>query len=262
MLFKGMAMAAALIAGAAVTLELTSGEAAVSQPGGLHMDAASPRGPLSLGKAPLSLGNASTAAALASLNADRFSMSSGADATQDNPAVPQPYTKAFNVRSGDTLGRILNRAGADAKTADTAIRALKGVFDPRSLKAGQTLEVAYAPTMTGDGHDRFIGFDIPLDYATRVNVSAAPEGGFRAVEIERELQTQQVRAEGTISWRNLPACSARLTLFLATSPISCVATWLRSASLRTSAATTAKPLPCSPARAASIAAFSASKLVW
>ena len=54
--------------------------------------------------------------------------------------------------------------------------------------------------MTGDGHDRFIGFDIPLDYATRVNVSAAPEGGFRAVEIERELQTQQVRAEGTISW--------------------------------------------------------------
>src|SRR5450830_1707035 len=35
----------------------------------------------------------------------------------------------------------------------------------------------------------------------------------------------------------------------------------RSASLRTSAATTANPLPCSPARAASIAAFNASKLV-
>ena len=34
-----------------------------------------------------------------------------------------------------------------------------------------------------------------------------------------------------------------------------------SASLRTSSATTANPLPCSPARAASIAAFNASKLV-
>ncbi|MNG00158.1 hypothetical protein D3C84_830850 [compost metagenome] len=43
--------------------------------------------------------------------------------------------------------------------------------------------------------------------------------------------------------------------------ISSVDCWVRLASARTSSATTAKPLPCSPARAASIAAFNASRLV-
>ena len=44
--------------------------------------------------------------------------------------------------------------------------------------------------------------------------------------------------------------------------ISRAASALRCARLRTSAATTAKPRPCSPARAASTAAFSARMLVW
>ena len=44
--------------------------------------------------------------------------------------------------------------------------------------------------------------------------------------------------------------------------ISCAACALRCASVRTSPATTAKPRPCSPARAASTAAFSARMLVW
>ena len=66
---------------------------------------------------------------------------------------------------------------------------------------------------------------------------------------------------GRISPRSLPALSAIATLDTESCEISPAALWLRSASLRTSAATTANPLPCAPARAASMAAFSASMLV-
>ncbi len=66
---------------------------------------------------------------------------------------------------------------------------------------------------------------------------------------------------GTITSSRSAAFSATSTLETESLLISPAAIWLRSASLRTSAATTAKPLPCSPARAASIAALRASRLV-
>ncbi len=73
----------------------------------------------------------------------------------------------------------------------------------------------------------------------------------------------------TISFRVCPDCSTSLppsATLLTLSPIrlliSLAASALRWASLRTSPATTAKPRPCSPALAASTAAFSASRLVW
>ena len=60
----------------------------------------------------------------------------------------------------------------------------------------------------------------------------------------------------------VPASWATFTVSTESVPISAAAAWLRSASLRTSEATTAKPLPCSPARAASTAALRASRSVW
>ena len=63
-------------------------------------------------------------------------------------------------------------------------------------------------------------------------------------------------------WPSPPRPPVSCWTWRMTSPISLVASTERSASLRTSSATTAKPRPASPARAASMAAFRASRFVW
>lgn len=197
MLLRGIVVATSLIAGAALTLELTSGEAAVPRAG----DALSANEG-TMGKAPISIGNPQTAAALASIDANR-PMVTGANGPANHDAAPEPELRrtAFTVKSGDTLGRILNRAGVNTETAHAAMSALKGVFDPRDLRAGQAIDVLYAPAATGsDQAGGFAGFQIPLDYATRIHVAPAPQGGFQAQEVKKDLETRPVRAEGTITW--------------------------------------------------------------
>ena len=49
----------------------------------------------------------------------------------------QELTKTVSVGKGDTLMKVLTRAGADRTESHEAISALNKIFDPRSLKIGQ-----------------------------------------------------------------------------------------------------------------------------
>jgi len=183
MLLRGIAVAVSLIAGAALMLDMADGEAAV--PG------ADRQGP-KISMAPMSIGNTATTTVLASLNARRPVVTGSTPRGKVTPA-PVSYQQPHRVKPGDTLARILKRAGATAQTAGAAIRTLKGIFDPRRLKIGQTITISFTATQ------RFNGFEIPLDYAHSIQVAPAPQGGFKAYKIERDLQTQPVRAEGSIT---------------------------------------------------------------
>jgi hypothetical protein len=84
----------------------------------------------------------------------------------------------------------------------------------------------------------------------------------RQAALISETSSAVLRMLGTRVVSISPADWAALTVSDDTAPISVAAVCERSASLRTSEATTAKPRPCSPARAASTAAFRASRSVW
>lgn len=201
MLLRGIAVAVSLIAGAGLTMSLTRGEAAVPSLG--EAVEASGEASSKLGMAPISIGNPATATALASLGMGRPLVTGPSlpDQQLSPPLIAMTYSSPYNIKSGDTLGRILQRAGVSSQTADQAIRALKGVYKPRDLRVGQTINVLFEPMEATPGiADRFSGFEIPIDYAKSIHVGPAPEGGFKAFEIEQDFTTETVQAQGTIDW--------------------------------------------------------------
>jgi len=221
MMLRGMAVATVLIAGAVLNLKYADGVAAVPAPGEAakyENASAGTSAPLMrltkapMGKAPISIGNPATAAALAALTSARPTTVANASATAPNDSTdssessveiqstPTSYKKSLRVHAGDTLSKVLESAGAPAQDADAAILALKGVYDPRTLKAGQNIAVSFSPSGLDGEQDRFNGFEIPLDYATRIAVAPAPEGGYKAYEFERDLVSEKARADGTIDW--------------------------------------------------------------
>ena len=211
MMLRGMAAAAVLVTGAYIHAQVDEAGSALAPAAQASSAPTSVpytvmETPMRMAKAPLSVGNPVTASAIDKLQDTRIAALSTAIpeavmeiAPEPEVVEPQVYKTAIKIKSGDTLSKALRRAGAKPADAETAIRALKGHFDPRNLKVGQKVFVSYAPTLT-EGADDFVGFELELDYATRLAVAPAPEGGFKAHEIERDLITQHVRAEGVIDW--------------------------------------------------------------
>lgn len=66
-----------------------------------------------------------------------------------------PFPLEHRIRRGDTLDRVLLRAGVPAPELHGAVDAVSEVFDPRKLRAGETL---YAMVSPGDG---LVGIDLP-----------------------------------------------------------------------------------------------------
>lgn len=119
------------------------------------------------------------------------------------PLPPEPLSlegsivMPFTVRKGDTLLTALTEAGVAGDDAKAAIEELRRVFNPRRLRPGQTISIAFAAP--GDGTDaRFVGLSLTVEPGKIAEVVRAGAAGFRAYERASALTGSLVRAEGVI----------------------------------------------------------------
>ena len=213
MILRTFLTASALTAGAFLSLNFSSGQARTSNP--LPDVAAGVGGNVSL--APISLGNPQAAGTLAAFSPSpnrresKIGFLSNLFGGSESAII---YEKTVSVKSGDTLAKILARAGASNVEARQIIKSLSGLFDPRSLKVKQKIFARFSPAFPNEdnlndpGKDTFAGLVIPLDHRTRIEVSlnnssttsgTSSAGGFSAKKVMLELHPENVRAEGIIN---------------------------------------------------------------
>ena len=94
---------------------------------------------------------------------------SGSAPTSTSAPVGPPGVIEGKVGRADTLGRVLKKSGLSAAEADEVIRALSGVFDFKTMRAGQTYRIERGP----DG--RVKAFELASKLQT-VRADRGPDG--------------------------------------------------------------------------------------
>ena len=120
-------------------------------------------------------------------------------------SIRRTATEKVSVGRGDTLMGLLTESGAARADAHRAIAAMTPLQDPRKVRAGQELELAFEEYVTAaDNGDseisrRLTSVSIKTDVDRQVTVSRTEEGDYAGMEIVAELETGHVQARGTIN---------------------------------------------------------------
>jgi hypothetical protein len=127
--------------------------------------------------------------------------------------VGPPGVVDGKVGKSDTLGRVLKKSGLTAAETDEVIRALSGVFDFKTLRAGQTYRIERGP----DG--RVKRFELSVGKAHTVTAERGPDGAL--IGKASHAQTRiDIAPHRTIAARDaaLRAGASRPRLVLAADP--------------------------------------------
>ncbi len=111
--------------------------------------------------------------------------------------TPRPWkSRRVEVRKGDSLTTILKRAGIDGRQVHSALRSLKGVYDPRGLRAGQELVVTAAAE--NDEPAKLLSIALDLNFDHQLLITRDADGAFTTKTIEQAKRRQLMHGAGDI----------------------------------------------------------------
>ncbi|MDP6031789.1 MAG: peptidoglycan DD-metalloendopeptidase family protein [Alphaproteobacteria bacterium] len=116
----------------------------------------------------------------------------------------KPYRRTIKVSSGDTLSGILTDSGISTPEAQDAITAIRAVYNPRHLHAGQQITLTFSPRKNkksnGNSAYESVFQSLSLSASTdhKVGVYRGKNGEFSSHEVKRKLKKELTWASGII----------------------------------------------------------------
>ena len=112
---------------------------------------------------------------------------------------PVDTSQSVIVQPGDTLMKLLIKAGIPRNQCIAVIRAMRKHYNPRSILPGQKITVTMRPGKTDTSEAMLQKVALHANVERDVVVRREDDGKFQAVEVKHELRTTLVRGAGTIA---------------------------------------------------------------
>jgi len=102
-------------------------------------------------------------------------------------------TKSLTLKSGQSLGPMLQKNGIAPNTAYAVTQAFSKVYNPRNLRAGQKINLYF-----GENGDDFTGISLKPNAQNTIFVNRASDGSFSGKKIAAEFTKSLVRVDASI----------------------------------------------------------------
>lgn len=119
-------------------------------------------------------------------------------ASMTTRSIPHPSSRVVTIEPGDALSVVLEREGVGDDTP-TTIKALSEHFDPRDMRAGDKIYLAYAPD--NNGQQQFKALKIKLDPLRTVIVKRSKDGFESNIDeksVERVVHAKKATIENSL----------------------------------------------------------------